>query len=245
MATIKAKQIEFDGQTIHLIGPMDALLKTLTAALGMTRRPERMALIIGDQGMGKTVGSRIFCEQHPDEALYIQIPPASVMRPGRLLQLLEQVLDLPVAGAPTLFDRLHGIIAELRRKPRMLVFDNANRIRKYDYIDMLRYIHDEAGARMAFISVPTLEYVFRQHREFAGRLQLYHHLKPATRAEIAAVLPEFPDDMVAAIHDQSGGRMREVMVLAEIFRAGRIPKKDWTPQVVQRVARTFTLRAAA
>jgi len=161
------RTIEFEGQPIHLIGPMDGLQKALTAGLHLTRRPERMCLIIGEQGMGKTVGSRLFCAQHPD-AVYIQIPPASVMRPGRLLQLLETALDLPIAGAPTLFDRLHGIIAELRQRPRMMVFDNANRIRKYDYIDMLRYVHDEAGARMAFVSIPSLEYVFTSYAEFAS-----------------------------------------------------------------------------
>ena len=239
------KTITFHGEEVHIIGPMDGMLKVLEAALRMTRRPERMCLIVGEQGMGKTLGARLFCEQmHPDDAIYVQIPPASVMRPGRLLQLLEAALDLPIAGPPTLFDRLQAIIASLRSRPRALVFDNANRIRKYDYIDMLRYVHDEAGARMVFVSIPSLEHVFRQHREFAGRLQIYHQVRPATRQDIAAVLSDFPEDMIGAIYDRTGGRMRETMVLAEIFRTG-IERTKWSAAAVNRVAQRFTLGAVA
>ena len=236
------RTVEFEGQDIHLIGPMDGIQKALTAALHLTRRPERMCLIVGEQGMGKTVGSRLFCSQHPD-AVYIQIPPASVMRPGRLLQLLESALEMPVAGAPTLFDRLHGIIAELRQRPRMVVFDNANRIRKYDYIDMLRYVHDEAGARMAFVSIPSLEYVFTSYAEFASRVQIRHHLRPLTASEVAAILTDFPAEVAQTIYEATGGRTRSVMVLAELMRSG-VDRKQWSPDAVKTVARSFTLRAA-
>ena len=235
------KTIEFEGQDVYIVGPMDGLLKTLSAASRMTRRPERMCLIIGEQGMGKTLGSRLFCSQHP-EAVYIQIPPAAVMRPGRLLQLLESALDLPIAGAPTLFDRLHGIIAELRKNARMMVFDNANRIRGYDYIDMLRYIHDEAGARMAFVSIPSLEYVFTSYAEFASRVQIRHRLLPLTAPEVAAILPEFPADISQAIYEATGGRTRSVMVLAELMRG--VERRQWSSDAVKQVARSFTLRAA-
>lgn len=239
----KTDTIDFGDEQIHLIGPMVALQRVLAAARRLTRRPERMALIIGDQGMGKTLGARWFASQH-DDAVYIQIPPASVLRPGRLLHLVERALDMPVGGRTTLYDAMLGIIDELRRDPRLLIFDNANRLRRYDYIDMLRYIHDEAAARMAFISIPALEHVFRQHAEFAGRLQIYHQLKPPTKDEVRAILPDFSTEAVDAIYEFSGGRMREVMVLAEHFRMDEVPVKERTPDRVRRVARAFTLRAA-
>jgi len=237
------KTITFEGTEIYLIGPMAASLKVLEAARRLTRRPERMSLLIGDQGMGKTLASRYFASQAED-VVYIQIPPAPILRPGRLLQLLEEALEIPVGGAPTLYDRALAIIHELARQPRMLVLDNANRIRRYDYIDMLRYIHDEAGARIAFVSIPALEHVFRQYREFAGRLQIYHQLKPPTREEVASILADFSQEAINAIYEISGGRMREVMVLAEHFRMDQIPTRERTPDRIRRAARVFTLRTA-
>ena len=239
----KPQTIHFDGIDIHLVGPMDALLKALAAAHQITSRPERMALIVGDQGMGKTLGSRLFASQH-DDVVYLQIPPASILRPGRLLQMLEHALDM-LAGpgaAPTLFDRTHAIIADLQRRSRMILFDNANRIGRYGYVDLLRYIHDEAGTRMAFISIPSLEHFFGQHLEFAGRCGLRYRLQPATRDDIAAILTDFPAEAVAKIHEMSGGRMRQVMVLAEHFR--RNPKAERSPSNVEKIARVFTPRAA-
>ena len=238
----KPQPIHFDGQDVYLVGPMDALLKTLAAAHQLSPRPERMALIIGEQGMGKTLGSRLFAGQH-DDVIYIQIPPASILRPGRLLQLMEHTLDMPAGSgaAPTLFDRTLSIISELQRRPRMLIFDNANRIRRYEYIDLLRYIHDESGTRMAFVSIPALEHVFSQYPEFAGRCQFKFRLRPASVDDLVAILTDFEPAAAAKIHEITGGRMREVMVLAEHFRRNR--KADPTPANIERVARAFTMRA--
>lgn len=242
MAT-KANTVDFDGTPIHMIGPMVALQKVLTAATKLTARPQRMCLIIGDPGMGKTLGARYFAAQHED-AVCLQIPPASILRPGRLLRLLEEALGMPVGGQATLYDATLAIIDELQRRPRLLILDDANRIRSYDYVDMLRFIHDEAGARMAFISMTALEHLFRKYPEFSGRVQLFHRLKPPTKAEIAGILDDFSPEAVDAIYDLTAGRMREVMVLAEHFRMARVPGSQRTPGNIRRVARAFTLRAS-
>jgi len=238
------RTIEFEGETIHIVGPMDGLLKALAAASRMTRRPERLTLIIGEPGCGKTIGARIYAAAHPDDTVLIEIPPASVMRPGRLLQLMERPLDLPIGGAPTLYDRLLTIIEELRQHPKLLIFDEANRIRQSKYLDMLRFIHDVAGTRMAFISIPSLQYVFELHPEFGTRLQLRYGMKPLTVSEVSAILPDFPAEAAEAIHHHSGGRPRTVMVLAELLRSGEIERRNWTAEVIGRTARRFTVRAA-
>ena len=236
------RTIEFGGERIHIIGPMDGLLKALAAASRMTRRPERMTLIVGEPGCGKTVGARIYAAAHPDDTVLIEIPPASVMRPGRLLQLMETALDLPVCGGRTLYDRLLAICEEMRQHSRLLIFDEANRIRQSNYLDLLRFVHDVAGARMAFISLPSLQYVFELHPEFGTRLQLRYQMKALSAPEVAAMLPGFPAETVEAIHAQSGGRPRSVMVLAELLR--EVERKEQTADTVRRIARRFTLARA-
>jgi len=235
--------IDFDGTPIYLIGPMVAMQKVLTAASKLTARPERMCLLIGPPGLGKTLGARWFAAQHED-AVHVQLPPAPILRPGRLLRIVEAALDMAVGGQATLYDATLAIIEELSRRPRLLLFDDAHRLRRYDYVDMLRFIHDEAGARMAFISIPALEHVFRKYREFDTRVQIYHRLKPPTKPEIAGILEDFSEEAVDAIYELTGGRMREVMVLAEHFRMNDVPARQRSAANITKVARTFMLRAS-
>jgi DNA transposition AAA+ family ATPase len=136
-----------------------------------------------------------------------------------------------------------AICEELRQNPRLLIFDEANRIRQSHYLDMLRYVHDVAGARIAFISFPSLQYVFGLHPEFGSRLQLRYQMKPLTATEVAAVLPGFPPEAVEAIHTASGGRPRSVMVISELLK--NVDRKEWTADTVRRIARRFTMARAA
>lgn len=237
------RTIEFGGETVHIVGPMDGLLKALGAAARMTHRPERLTLIVGEPGCGKTIGARIYAAAHPEETVLIEIPPASVMRPGRLLQLMETALELPVAGGHSLYDRLLAVCEELRHHPKLMIFDEANRIRQSNYLDMLRYVHDVAGCRMAFISIPSLQYVFELHPEFGSRLQLRYSMKPLTAVEVAAVLPGLPAEVVEQIWQSSGGRPRSVMVIAELLKG--VERKDQTADTVRRIARRFTMARAA
>jgi len=239
MASVKT--VQFEGDDLYLTSPFVAFQEALEACRRLTVRPERMALILGEQGMGKTVGSRWFCSQHAD-ACYIEVPPAPILRTGRLLKLIEA--ELGMAGGSTLFDRTLAIADELSRQPRMLVFDIGNRLRRYDYIDVLRYIHDRARARMAFVGTPALERVFREHAEFAGRVQIRHALRPTPLAEAMAIFRDFSDQAAAAIHEITGGRMRQMLVLAHAFRSNKIPLERRTPDAVRRVAQSLTVRAA-
>lgn len=236
--------IRYDGRDVYLVAPMDELLKALGTALSMRRQEQRLYLMVGEQGTGKTLGSKLFCSQHPRETVYLSVPPASVMRAGRLLQVLEQALDLPIRGAPNLFDRLQAIVAHLRVRPRMLVIDEANRIRREEYLDMLRFVHDEAGAQIAFVSLPPLEHTFRRYPELAGRVQLCHRLGLVTAEEARSLLSDLPPETVTEIHEISGGRMREIVVLAGIFREGDLEREHWTAEMVQKLATKFTLRPA-
>jgi len=239
----KLQTIEFEGTRVFVVRPMRQLLGALEAARRLKGTSERMSLIIGQQGLGKTLGARYFATQHDDTA-YLQVPPAPMLTPRRLLGLIEGALGMSVGARRTLHDTGLGVIDRLRRYPRLLLFDNANRIRRYDYIDVLRYIHDEAGARMAFISVPQLEHIFRQYPEFSGRCQIIRRMDPPEPAELAQMFPGISPAALDAMYKVTAGGIRELMVLRYYFAEQGIAPRDWTVEDVNDIASRFTLRAA-
>lgn len=244
MARQDIETVDFDGTPIHLIGPSAVMMKVLEVARRLTRRPERMALLIGDQGIGKTLLSRYFATQHRD-VIYLQIPPAEVLSTSMLLRMIENKLGMAHGDHARKFDRVMALIEELRRQPRMLIFDNANRMAPYKFLDVFRYIHDEAGVRICFISVPALRAAFTRHPEFAGRIGLFHHLKPLNRDEVALLFPRASEEAISAIHQITGGRMREVLGLVNHFQENDVGEAAWTAPQIEKIARAFTIRGRA
>jgi DNA transposition AAA+ family ATPase len=238
-----AHTLKFAGSTIYQVGPMKKLLGALDALLADDGE-QRMLLVSGEPGTGKTLGVHLWCSLHPEEAVYIDTPPAALLRTGRLLELLEQSLGLPVRGQPTLYARARALIAALTDSPRVIVFDEANRLRSSDYLDLLRYIVDETpAAKIAFVTLPHLEHMFRVRRELRSRLFMRVALALATRDEIAEVLPDLPAQAVDAIHGVTGGHMRETFVLARHVR--RLKPENMTADAIRRIARRYTLAEVA
>ncbi len=194
-------------KTIHDVGP----LKTITASLDMLLAEEgeqRLLLITGEQGTGKSFGAKLWCQSHRDESIYIEAPPSSCLPIGQRL---------------------------------LLVFDEADRMRGKDPLDVLRYIHDQASAKIAFISVPALRESFLSRPELKGRVVLSPQLKPLTRGEVRKILPDLADAVADAIYDASGGRIREVLVLSGHTR--RLKDENRTPENVGKISRQYTLSA--
>lgn len=237
------KTIALDGQQIYLTKPLDSLLKALEVGRSLTTHSERLCLISGLPGTGKSTGAKIFCAQHED-AIYLNPPPASVLRPGRLLSLLIEVLDVRIGPQSSLHHRLQSIIQSLRQRPRMLVFDEGDRLRSQDNLDLLRYVHDEAGARIAFVSIPRLEGALLRSAAVGTRLGIIYRVEFPSLEEVLEILPDLPGETAKEIFRLADGHMREVMVIARLLRAG-VKKEQWTPNTVRRVARSFTLRAVA
>jgi DNA transposition AAA+ family ATPase len=235
--------IKFKGKDVYRIGPTDRLLSALDALLAEDGE-QRMLLISGEPGTGKTLAVHLWCSEHEHEAVYIDTPPAALLRTGRLLELLEESLGLPVRGQPTLYARCRAIITALTDSPRLIVFDEANRLARSDYLDLLRYIIDETpGAKVAFVSLPHLEHMFRVRRELRSRLFLRVALAPLTRDEAAQVLTDLAPPVIDEIHKVTGGHMRELFVLARHVR--RLKADNQTPDMVRRIARRYTLAQVA
>jgi len=237
--------LEYHGSTVYRIGPMDRLLRTLDLA-HKARSGRRLCLITGEPGSGKSLGVHMWCDSHPNDTVYVDTPTSSLLRTGRLLELLEQALLLPVHGQPTLYARTRTIIDRLVQDPRMIVFDEADRLRRGDHLDLLRYIHDEADARFAFVTIPALRGVFMRRPELARRVSNAMQLDPLTAEQtgmiVAQVLPQQPLAIVEAIHALSRGLMGDLLVLLDHIQEYQ---GNLTADVVRRIARRFTLAQVA
>ncbi len=228
---------KFDGQTIHLIRPTRNILDSLEALHKPSAERERMGLLIGDPGIGKTTAAQIFAAEHRD-VCYIDLPPRAAMQAAAApLRLLERALGTTSSSRDTI-GRLEDITEALRQRPRMILLDTAHRLR-YDHIDVFRYCHDRARVPVVFLSVPALVPMFDQHREFGSRLALRLRLKAATREEIIEILSDYPEEVAAEIHQRTGGRIREVLQLDRLVRASNKSADKMTVQRIQEVSRLF------
>ncbi|MBE9565837.1 MAG: hypothetical protein IMF16_03695, partial [Proteobacteria bacterium] len=146
------------------------------------------------------------------------------------------------------YDIAAQIAEESLRRPRILVFDEAQGLAKYDMVDMIRWLHDEGGHTFVMIGTPALEQVFLDHRSFAGRVALRHQLRLPSVTEIAPLFDGFPPEAIEAIHEQARGRMREIIALRErltdLMEQRKLEAAELTPRQVKLVGRHFLLRVA-
>ena len=226
-----------DGKTIYLIRPTRNILRSLEELYKPSADAERMGLLIGDPGIGKTTAGEIFAGDHED-VCYIDLPPRSAMlSPAAPLRLLERSLGT-ASSARDVMGRLDDITEALRRRPRMILLDTAHRLR-YDHIDVFRYCHDRARVPVVFLSVPALLPMFDQHREFGSRLALRMRLLAATREEIIELLGDYPEEVAADIYQRTGGRIREVLQLDRLVRSSNKSPDHMTIKRIQEIAKVY------
>ncbi len=226
-------------KTIYDVGPLRTITSTLDL-LSKEQGEQRMVLITGQQGIGKTSGALHWCELRRGEGVYLRMPPSSCLPVGQLLDHIEAALGLSRMSTVRLH-RIHAIIDQLRDNPRVLVIDEADEIGHKDHLGVLRYIHDLAGARIAFISFPKLRQKFLGDPALKGRVFLAPALECLTRAEVRTILRDLGPDVADVIHDLSGGRTREVIVLSDHLR--RLPEDARTADNLRSLARKYTLTA--
>jgi len=231
---MKLEQRRHDGKTIWMIRPTRNVLQALERMHKPTADAERMCLLIGDPGMGKTCAGTFFAAQHKD-VCYIDLPPRAVMQAATSpIGLLEDALGIS-ASTRIVRERLDRVVDELIARPRMILLDTAHRL-KYDHIDVFRFVHDKAGIPVCILSVPALSPMFDQHREFGSRLALRIKLQPATRDEIVALLDGYPEEVAAEIHRRTGGRIREVLQLRRLAELSTRSLDRLTPKQIQELA---------
>lgn len=241
------RTISIDGTEIHAIKPWMEYQRLLAAVADLRNLKEKLALFVGEQGVGKTLGARYFCENNR-HAVYVEALPRAVNSESRLLRQIAQGCGINDA-APSRYDLLLRLEEHLRGSGQVLIIDNADRLGTYRFLDMLRYLHDHAGAPICFVATPALERPFAENRELAGRVVLHRQLRLATAAEIRPVLEGFSDEVAQRVWEITHGRMREVMALRynliSLAKQNEIKPAAITPENAEQIAQSFMLRAKA
>jgi len=245
LAKSKIESVRWEGRDIFLLSPMRRLLQALDSLHQPTTAEERLGLIVGRPGLGKTLGCRYYAATHPN-VVHIQLPPAAALKAnGALTSLIESRLGMPAIARGSLLRRMDAVIEELRARPRMLLLDTAHRL-KYDHVDTFRYFSDEAHVPIAFVSVPALLGLFQDREEFARRLHVSRALEEPKPWEITALMPRgLPDEITEAVYSITGGSVGRIVVLSRHIRRSSVNPSDWTPDLLQRTANALTLAPAA
>jgi len=241
------KTWRLDHQEIVEIAPM----KECWAALDFARKAEKteqgLVLLIGDPGTGKTVNTRLYEREQDESVVHLSVPAAELIEAGRLLSLLAAGLHT-CADFRSPFTLARYLIRESFGQPRMIILDNAQAIASRKWLDVIRWLNDESAHTFVLAGTPSLEGIFAEHLEFAGRVLLRHRLRRPTAEEISPLFEGFPEAVIAKVHEEGEGRMREIMALrrwlTQLVAQKKIDIDELAPKQVSMVARHFLMRVA-
>ncbi len=134
--------------------------------LAWAHKKQRIAIICGDNGRGKTTAIQAYCAQHPDDTAYVSLDATS-----RLIEFLDTLakalrIENQMSG-PASF-RKEAIIRALQRRERtmMIVVDEADEI-KPRILSTVRTIWGDNEGRCAIVLVGTgkLEQTLQRERD--------------------------------------------------------------------------------
>lgn len=235
-----------DREEILGIAPLEELLGSLGFALACQGEKQRLLLVVGDSGTGKTIGCRVFADGCERPIVYLRVPPREVLTPRNLLQLIATPAGVS-SDLHTRHELASRIIEESLERPHIFVLDDAQSMAQHQLLDVLRYLHDGGGHVFILAGMGRLEHAFHEHREFSSRVALRHQTRIPTVEEIAPIFPDFSDEGIAAIHLQTGGRMRQVMALSRrlqnLMDRRKLLAPELTAQQIQAVSSHFLMRA--
>jgi type II secretory pathway predicted ATPase ExeA len=243
------KDWQVNNQAIFEIGPLTEYLAALRYTLRCEGDERRLLLVVGDPGTGKTVGARIFRqEQTVKSPIYLSLPAAGILRPRDLLDLLGRPVGLSFDLHYPRYEVGQQLARDSLARPRIFLLDEAQALAKGGLLDMIRWLHDTGGHTFVLIGPPALEHALLDHREVAGRVVLRHQLRLPTVEEIEPFFPGFPSEAIEQIHQETGGRMREVIALrdwiTELADQHKLSVPELRAKQVQVVARHVLVKVA-
>lgn len=97
-------------------------------------------IVVGAPGTGKTYALDIFKEDSGTETVIITIDDTSTKK-SILVDLAEELGIEAKGTSPTL---LRKIVKELKRRPRLIIFDEADLIEKVSVLETIRAVYDKA-----------------------------------------------------------------------------------------------------
>ncbi len=196
-----------------------------------------MACFYGPSGYGKSRSATHGANKHG--AFYVECDDSFTKK-----TLCEKILvELGFGGAikgsvSAMVAQIIDRLAETADRP--LIIDEADFLVKKGMIDVVRAFHDKSKAPVILIGEEQLPSKLMAHERAHNRMLDWVAAQPCDLDDTATIVArmsqgiEIGDDLVAAIAQASGGRVRRVMVnLEQVIAAAKAHKKrvmrlaDW------------------
>ncbi len=174
---------------------------------------ERMALIYGDPGLGKTETAIQYAAGNG--ALFIRM--RKLMNARWLLRdLVKELGDYPMRYTEGLFNQ---VIDLLERKKKTLILDEVDYFTSDSKVtETLRDIHDITGTPMIFIGMSQADKRLKRYPHLYDRFVEIVKFQPLDREDIELMIKElsninFDRDAIDKIVELSEGKIRRVLGL--------------------------------
>lgn len=182
-----------------------------TQAVERGGSPEaRIHLLNGDPGTGKTKTVDHYGAAR--DAIYIEGMPGMDLRYMR-----DYLADQTAVKFATKFEQDKGLVEHFRRTKKPIILDECQHglSAKAQVVEYLRRIAEQSGVILVLVCHTSEVYRFGEKHmaHIATRIAAQTELKPATPEDCGFYLAELcevgvDDKIIAAAHEQSGGRYR-------------------------------------
>lgn len=188
-----------------------------------------LVVIVGKPGLGKTVALQAWHDLRGGEVSVQVVSP--LVTPTGLVRGLALRFELPSSGAGDKV--LQEVVTYLRRKPKPLVFDEANNL-SVRCLEVVRHIFDQTSTPIVLCGSMALQQrlsvkssVHTELDQLQSRVERYCLLAPLGLEEVRRVvlghleeseLGDQPQELIKLYSDQSAGVTR---VLVKALRTSR------------------------
>ena len=181
---------------------------------------ERMALVFGDPGLGKTETALHYAANNG--SLYIRMKKLMTAR-WFLTELVDDLGGSPSWRTKDLFDQSCDL---LRARKRTLILDEIDYFTKDSKVtETLRDIHDITATPMLFIGMSQADKRLMRYPHLYDRFVEIVKFAPLDRDDVSNMAKElsevsFADDAIDRVASESEGKIRKI--IAWIHRAEQI-----------------------
>lgn len=183
---------------------------------------ERMLLVIGEPGLGKTEAALHYCAVNSG----ILIRTLELMSGPWLLRTI--VFELGMSPFHRSDKNIDIICETLLNKPRVIIFDEVDRfIRKPEILETLRDIHDISHAPLVFIGEDLADKQLKQNRRLYRRFIEVVRFEKLDLDGVRQFISEtsdikYEDAAIEKIAANTNGKISDIMTA--VHRAERIAK---------------------
>lgn len=174
---------------------------------------ERMLLVTGEPGLGKTDAAIHYCAQNGA----VMIRTLELMKgPWLLRSLVKELGAEPMKRISDIFDQIVALQKE-RERPRTIILDEVDRFAdKTEILETIRDVHDVCHCPIVFIGEEMADKKLMRYRRLYRRFVEVVKFEKLDKEEVKSFVTEVSDvrfeaDAVERITAESGGKISDII----------------------------------